>query len=1012
MRNKYEALSTYELKSLLYHLAEAGLWDMVLRVYVDLELAEAVFERGASDRIIEDYSLTLTGVKPHTNTSDLTAIQAHLDFIRSEFDYLKQFPGGVMQQAENQPDDSPVHKAAVSLLESANTGERPRVRWINKASSVGPLLLRLRGHTNWIACCAWVGADQVLSAGDDKEIKVWNIGTGNLVSSVTIPNARPLCYSPDGKLLLAHNDKQVMIVDAETGAPTGQTITIRTSIKSCAWSEDSRRIAIAGDEGGLIVWNLDTGRRKRLAPKVTSKCVAWSPDGRYIALGSHPLFVWDLQSGKRVGKLGDARWVVQRNTHTWTTFKGHKQGANACAWSPDGRYIATGGGHGFGSYDNDFSVRVWDSKSFEEIVVLMGHQDRVTSLKWSRDSRWLASTSGSVMTPGEDNSVRIWDMTLLRPHTTLRGHTNEVVSCCWSSDAQRLVSISKDKTLIVWDARKSGNAPELVTGIYPSVDGKQAALAHEDHSVAIINVHSGDEQARFSSHKDEITMCAWSPDNLFLTTGSLDRTAILWDLEKKKQLAVLRAHSGDVTYTAGGHRVVWGAINDIAWSPDGELFATAGSDRLLVVWSRRQLGEYRTLLGHIGPIDRCRWSLDGKRLISEGGSFEHIVDEATLLWDVQRGCELGRLSSDDPELESFKEINTSRLFRRDDVRTVNSLNGLGVVRVKEDTWQRYDVKLSHAAVKKVWKMKIDGSVHSVVWFPDGRHVLIVVENLIRMLDTVGQRELVRFAAQARFSEVLTLQGGQRVLAIDEAGLLYILSVEGLEFETSAMKVTARWSARARRWQKYQYGCCPICGSSVRVARIVDVTSCRQCKSRIQPVFAKELVHRDSLIPLDQQNGESWLRLIRGLIINRTADDNELAMLYRSLADLEPDAVTFSSAIHDPYGETIEQINAALWQTGAFVLWGDEVLVEKFLRTALLHWPGDEKTKGYLACVLLISGKEPEASKLIATIPSDVMGECINDVVEFYMRSGIAVAKKHLIEFAAHLEKGKRRKRST
>jgi hypothetical protein len=333
--------------------------------------------------------------------------------------------------------------------------------------------------------------------------------------------------------------------------------------------------------------------------------------------------------------------------------------------------------------------------------------------------------------------------------------------------------------------------------------------------------------------------------------------------------------------------------------------------------------------------------------------------------------------------------------------------------MKEDTWQSWDVTIRNAAVKKSWKMKIVGSIGSVVWFPDSRHVLIVVENLIRMLDAVGQRELLRFAAKARVSEILTLLGGRRVLAIDDAGLLYILSVEGVEFEMPAMRVSPRWNARARQWQKYQYGYCPVCGSPVRVDGTVDVTSCQQCKSRIRLVFAKGRISRDSLTPLDQGNGESWLKLIRGLIINQTAGDDELVVLYRRLADLEPGAITFPSAIHDPYGTTIKQINAALWQTGAFVLWGDDVLVEKFLRTALKHTSGDERKrlKGLLACVLLVSGKEQAANTFIAAIPSDVMKACINETAELYMRSGNVAAKKHLTEFASHIENGKRRKRS-
>jgi WD40 repeat protein len=156
---------------------------------------------------------------------------------------------------------------------------------------------------------------------------------------------------------------------------------------------------LGGASGGVILWDRQRQTIDRIAlPEsgVKVNCCDWSPDGKYLVwcVGSNPLTVWDCEKSEERARLGDARMVVQGSVHSWTTFKGHKGGANACAWSPDGRYIASGSGHGFGSYDDDFSVRIWDCGSFQEIATLQGHRDRVTHISWSDDCRPSAGRIG------------------------------------------------------------------------------------------------------------------------------------------------------------------------------------------------------------------------------------------------------------------------------------------------------------------------------------------------------------------------------------------------------------------------------------------------------------------------------------------------------------------------------------------------------------------------------------------------------------------------------------------
>jgi WD40 repeat protein len=80
----------------------------------------------------------------------------------------------------------------------------------------------------------------------------------------------------------------------------------------------------------------------------------------------------------------------------------------AAAFSPDGRWLATGGTAGDASQRPDETVRLWDLSSPDTgigCVVLRGYASRCAALAFTADSHHLVTQCG-------DGEIRVWDLRL------------------------------------------------------------------------------------------------------------------------------------------------------------------------------------------------------------------------------------------------------------------------------------------------------------------------------------------------------------------------------------------------------------------------------------------------------------------------------------------------------------------------------------------------------------------------------------------------------------------------
>jgi WD40 repeat protein/serine/threonine protein kinase len=283
------------------------------------------------------------------------------------------------------------------------------------------------------------------SAATGTRVRVWDVRTGQEILSLPRHTGQvtTVGFSPDGKLLARALDRTVKVWDAQTGQELVTLEGHTNSIWSVAFSPDGKRLVSGSGEGigvgqssgdttkgEVIVWDVETGK-ELLTLKGISRCVTFSPDGKYLASGSG---LW--------ATLGEVKvWNAQTGKELFTS-KGHTDAVNSVAFSPDSKRLA--------SASQDTTVKVWDAQTGGELVSLKGHTDPVNDVAFSPDGKRLASASGS--SGNGRGELKVWDAQAGRELLSLKGKIGPVVSVAFSPDGHQLACGATGGTVTSWDA--------------------------------------------------------------------------------------------------------------------------------------------------------------------------------------------------------------------------------------------------------------------------------------------------------------------------------------------------------------------------------------------------------------------------------------------------------------------------------------------------------------------------------------------------------------------------------
>lgn len=163
----------------------------------------------------------------------------------------------------------------------------------------------LPGHTDWITALAISPDGNLLASSSlDGTIRLWELETGTLVSSLKSGRVTCLKFSPDGQLL-ATGSRLARWADGQTsptgvqlwGLATKQVIyTLGTApIVTLAFSGDGQYLASGAKNTQL--WDLETGTLLHTLDSGELTSLVFTPDSNILITGSTRIRTWDAQSG-------------------------------------------------------------------------------------------------------------------------------------------------------------------------------------------------------------------------------------------------------------------------------------------------------------------------------------------------------------------------------------------------------------------------------------------------------------------------------------------------------------------------------------------------------------------------------------------------------------------------------------------------------------------------------------------------------------------------------------------
>jgi WD40 repeat protein len=352
----------------------------------------------------------------------------------------------------------------------------------------------------------------VAAGGVDQSVRIYQFADAKELGSVKIAGeVQALGFTPNNLALVASTAAktlQAVEVPFAAGQPLAmeflrpvQSFTPAGVLANFAIAADNASIYSAGGDKAMHVWNLASPAPTRnFAYGTNVDAVAFQPNGTLLAAAGHDGKVrfFDLVKNAQAKEINAHIRMVQKNNVPQPVY--------SLAFSPEGKQLLTS------SYDN--SIKLWDVaggnlvrefkpynlKDFEK-----GHQEPVYTAAFSPDGKFIASGSS-----GLERTIKIWNLgdgTVARdlanpnyktaPMFPPASHPGAVTNLRFTKNGRYLISVGdapgNKGFLAVWDwqAGKMVSSDTMQLGVFYGL-----ALAPDEKSLV---VSAGNRDRKFAS---------------------------------------------------------------------------------------------------------------------------------------------------------------------------------------------------------------------------------------------------------------------------------------------------------------------------------------------------------------------------------------------------------------------------------------------------------------------------------------------------------------------------------